>query len=280
MSIDRPGLAEFLRHRRESLQPEDVGLPRGYRRRTAGLRREEVAHLCHMSPDYYARLERERGPVPSTQLLASIAQGLHLSPDERDHLFRLGGHHPPARGASGDRVSHGLLRVLDCLPHTPAEIVTPLGETLRQNPLGVALTGDTTGFTGPARSSAYRWFTDAAARRRHLAEDHPFLSRVHASALRRIGALHGPRSRAAHLVDLLLAASDEFRAVWHDHEIGVSPHGSVRFVHPEVGLLELDRQTLHDPNRSHSLLVHTAVPGSESHEKLRLLSAARDAVVG
>lgn len=85
MDIDRAGLAGFLRRRREALQPEDVGLPRGPRRRTDGLRREEVALLCHMSTDYYARLERERGPQPSEQMLASIAQGLHLSLPERDH---------------------------------------------------------------------------------------------------------------------------------------------------------------------------------------------------
>uniref|UniRef100_UPI002811B016 helix-turn-helix domain-containing protein n=1 Tax=Streptomyces sp. TaxID=1931 RepID=UPI002811B016 len=78
-AIDRAGLAEFLRRRREALQPEDVGLPRGRRRRTRGLRREEVAALCHMSTDYYARLERERGPRPSEQMIAAIAQGLHLN---------------------------------------------------------------------------------------------------------------------------------------------------------------------------------------------------------
>src|SRR3712207_8943142 len=110
MAIDRTGLAEFLRRRRESLQPEDVGLPRGQRRRTTGLRREEVAALCHMSTDYYARLERQRGPQPSEQMVASIAQGLHLSIDERDHLFRLAGQHAPARGADSEHISPGLLR--------------------------------------------------------------------------------------------------------------------------------------------------------------------------
>src|SRR3712207_7938922 len=136
MRIDRAGLAEFLRRRRESLQPEDVGLPRGQRRRTTGLRREEVAALCHMSADYYARLERERGPQPLKQMLASIAQGLHLSIDERDHLFRLAGQHPPARGVDSEHISPGLLRILDRLQDTPAEIVTELGETLRQTPPG------------------------------------------------------------------------------------------------------------------------------------------------
>jgi transcriptional regulator with XRE-family HTH domain len=272
MVIDRAGLAEFLRRRRAALQPEDVGLARGRRRRTDGLRREEVALLCHMSTDYYARLERERGPQPSPQMIGSIAQGLHLSLDERDHLFRLAGHNPPARGGAGEHISPGLLRVLDRLDDTPAEIVTELGETLRQSPLGVALTGDTTGFHGPARSIGYRWFTDPATRERYAPEDHPFLSRMFASGLRGVVTLRGPGSRAAHLVDLLLAHSEEFRIVWNDHEVGIRPHEVKHFIHPELGPLELNCQALLDPGQSHSLLVYTAVPGSESYEKLLLLA--------
>src|SRR4051812_46833697 len=111
MAIDRPGLAEFLRRRRESLQPHDVGLVSGQRRRTAGLRREEVAALAHMSTDYYSRLEQGRGPAPSEQMIASIAQGLHLSLDERDHLFLLAGHTPPTRGVASEHISPGMLRI-------------------------------------------------------------------------------------------------------------------------------------------------------------------------
>ncbi|QKV71935.1 helix-turn-helix domain-containing protein [Streptomyces harbinensis] len=270
--IDRTGLAEFLRRRRAALQPEDVGLPRGRRRRTEGLRREEAAALCHMSTDYYARLERERGPQPSEQMIASIAQGLHLSLDERDHLFRLAGHNPPARGAIGEHISPGLLRILDRLDDTPAEIVTELGETLRQSPLGVALTGDTTRFSGPARSIGYRWFTDPATRALYAPEDHPFLTRMFASGLRELATLRGPGSRAAHFAELLLERSEEFRAVWDTHEVGVRPDEVKHFVHPELGPLELNCQRLIDPGQAHSLLVYTAVPGSESHEKLQLLS--------
>lgn len=193
--IDRTGLADFLRRRREALQFEDVGLPRGRRRRTSGLRREEVAALCHMSADYYARLERERGPQPSEQMVASIAQGLHLSLDERDHLFLLAGHNPPVRSEAGEHISPGLLRILDRLDDTPAEIVTELGETLRQSPLGVALLGDTTGYTGPARSRGYRWFTDLATRNLYPPEDHPFLTRMYAAGLRAVVTLRGPGSR-------------------------------------------------------------------------------------
>ncbi|MFD6279041.1 helix-turn-helix transcriptional regulator [Streptomyces sp. NPDC060209] len=272
MVIDRSGLAEFLRRRRESLQPEDVGLPRGRRRRTSGLRREEVAALCHMSTDYYARLERERGPQPSEQMIASIAQGLHLSLDERDHVFRLAGHNPPAPGEGSEHISPGLLRIFDRLYDTPAEIVTELGETLRQTPLGVALTGDLTVYRGPARSLGYRWFTDPTTRQLYAPAEHPFLTRMFASGLRGVVTLRGPGSRAAHLADLLLTQSEEFREVWKDHEIGIRPNEVKHFTHPELGALELTCQTLLDPSQSHHLLVYTANPGSNSHEKLQLLS--------
>ncbi|MDG4825232.1 helix-turn-helix transcriptional regulator [Asanoa sp. WMMD1127] len=270
--IDRAGLAEFLRRRREALQPEDVGLPRGQRRRTAGLRREEVAALCHISTDYYSRLERERGPHPSPQMIASIAQGLHLSLDERDHLFRLAGHNPPSRGALSSHVSPGLLRIFDRLADTPAEIVTELGETLRQTPVGVALTGDLTRFTGPARSIGYRWFTDPATRALYHPDDHALHSRVFASGLRGVVTLRGPDSWAAHLQQLLLDRSAEFRSLWNEHEIGIGYDDVKRFVHPEVGMLELTCQRLLDPEQSHYLLVYTAAPGTESYEKLQLLS--------
>lgn len=269
--IDRIGLAEFLRTRRELLQPEDVGLPRGSRRRTSGLRREEVAALSHMSVDYYARLERERGPQPSDQMLASIAQGLHLSHAERDHLFRLAGHTPPAPGSESEHVSPGLLRVLDRLDDTPAEIVTELGETLRQSRMGVALTGDTTSLRGPERSLGVRWFTDPGARSLYAERDHDFLSRMFASGLREIATTRGPGSRAAALAEYLRGRSDEFRRLWAAHQVGLRPSEVKHFMHPEVGELELHCQQLVDPGHAHSLLVYTAVPGSESADKLRLL---------
>ncbi|MCS5735042.1 helix-turn-helix transcriptional regulator [Herbiconiux daphne] len=269
--LDREGLAAFLRHRREALQPEDVGLARGERRRTHGLRREEVAALCHMSTDYYARLERATGPHPSEQMIASIAQGLHLTLDERDHVFRLAGHRPPARGTTSEHVSPGLLRILDRLDDTPAEIITELGETLRQSPLGVALTGDATKRTGPGRSIGYRWFTDPAARESYSDDERRQLSRLYASGLRELVALRGPASRAAELVALLLD-DDDFRRVWNAHEVGIRPPDVKRFAHPSVGSIDLSCQTLLDPDQSHRLLVYTAEPGSESAAKLQLLA--------
>lgn len=92
------------------------------------------------------------------------------------------------------------------------------------------------------------------------------------SGLREIATKRGPHSRATHVVEDLLARSDEFVALWDRHEIGLRPAGGKRFIHPEVGLLDLECQTLLDPEQSHLLLVYTATPGSETYDKLQLLS--------
>src|SRR5258707_4963717 len=141
-AVDREQRADFLRRRREALQPQDVGLPNGPRRRISGLRREEVAALAGMSSDYYSRLEQRRGPQPSAQLVAALAHGLRLTLDERDHLFLLTGHEAPSRFLRSDHVSPGLMRVLERLDDTPAQVMSDLGETLLQNRLALALFGD------------------------------------------------------------------------------------------------------------------------------------------
>src|SRR5882757_1518736 len=94
-AMQRDQLADFLRRRREAIRPAEAGITDGPRRRTAGLRREEVAMLAGMSVDYVVRLEQGRSSQPSTQLLGALARALRLSDDERDHLFHLAGHQPP-----------------------------------------------------------------------------------------------------------------------------------------------------------------------------------------
>jgi transcriptional regulator with XRE-family HTH domain len=271
--MDRAQLADFLRTRREALQPEDVGLPRGPRRRTGGLRREEVAALSGMSTDYYTRIEQQRGPQPSEQMLAAIARGLHLNLDERDHLFRVGGHPAPLRALRDDHPSPGLLRILDRLQDTPALVVNRYGETLLQTPMAVDLLGDETRFTGLARSTVYRWFTDPASRDRYPVEDQPLHARVFTAQLRQAYA-NAPDSRAGEIVAALLAASPEFAEVWAEHEVGLTHVDRKRIVHPRLGVLELWCQNLLDPDQGHVLVVFTAAPGSPSYEKLQLLSAA------
>ena len=201
--MDRAALAAFLRHRREALRPGDVGLPAGARRRARGLRREEVAALAVMSVDYYTRLEQQRGPQPSEQMLASLARALRLTGSERDYLFQTAGHNPPASVAAATHVAPALLRVLDRLSDTPALILSSLGETLVQNRMAEALFGDKSGRTGLARSEIYRWFTDPAERLHYPEDDRDRQSRAQVAALRAAVRGMGPDSRAGELVQTL-----------------------------------------------------------------------------
>ncbi|SNY68894.1 helix-turn-helix transcriptional regulator [Paractinoplanes atraurantiacus] len=270
--MDRARLAEYLRTRREALQPEDVGLPRGQRRRTRGLRREEVAVLSDMSIDYYSRLEQPRGPHPSEQMLGAIARGLRLSLEERDHLFELAGYATPRRVADSEHVNPGMMRIFDGLQDSAAMVVSPLGETLLQTRLAVALVGDESIYTGLDRSKHYRWFTDPSTRSLYPRDEWDEQSRLIVADLHASYTRDGQDSRAGAIVDALLAASPSFAALWKGHPVAGPYCGPVRLLHPEVGPLELDCQRLVDPDRSQQLVVYTAKPGSLSQERLRLLS--------
>ena len=270
-SMDADDLADFLRRRRDALRPEDVGLPNGSRRRAVGLRREEVAALAHLSTDFYTRLEQRRGSRPSEHTVAAVARALRLTPDERDHLFRLAGHQPPPRGYRTDVVSPRLAHVLDHLD-TPAQIVSDLAVTLKQNPLAVALLGVQTGHAGLARSQIYRWFTDPQERSRFPRDDHEIHSRSYTAHLR---AVHN-RTRSDHeardLVTELRRRSDEFAELWDRHDVGLRTDTRKRILHPAVGLLTLDCQILVSQNHMENLVVFTAAPGSDDAERLALLA--------
>ena len=269
--MDREQLADFLRRRRAALQPEDVGMARGPRRRTSGLRREEVAALAAMSTDYYSRLEQARSPQPSVSMLAAIARGMRLSLDERDHLFRLAGHEVPSRAVRSAHVSPALMRVLDRLD-TPAQVVSDLGETLAQNAMAVALVGEQTHFEGFEKSLFFRWFTAPRERLNYLEEDRDHHERVFVGSLRAAVARDGSDPLAHELVAELQRRSPEFAAVWAEHEVGVRMSSRKRMVHPTIGVIELDCQKLTCENEAQALLVYTATPGTEDAEKLALLS--------
>ncbi|MEU2056358.1 helix-turn-helix transcriptional regulator [Streptomyces bungoensis] len=271
--MDRALLADFLRARREVLQPEDVGLPRGSRRRTGGLRREEVAALAGMSVDYYSRIEQQRGPVPSEQVLAGLARGLHLTLSERDYLFDLAGHSAPRRVLRDDHVSPTMMRIIERLADTPALVMSRFHETLLQTRPAVALLGDYTRFSGLSRYLIYRWFTDPAQRDLYPVEDHGLRGRVFTADLR-AAYTADPTGRAGDIVAALLEASQEFTEVWRLHEVDVTHHNDLkRYRHPELGELELYCQRLVDPDQAQELLVFSATPGSPSYEKLQLLPA-------
>jgi transcriptional regulator with XRE-family HTH domain len=271
--MDRRALADFLRHRREALRPREVGLPEGARRRTRGLRREEVAALAAMSTDYYTRLEQQRGPQPSDQMLASLARALRLTNDERDYLFQVAGHSAPTAAAmAATHVAPALLRVLDRLSDTPALILSNLGETLVQNRLADALFGDKSGYTGLARSEIYRWFTEPAERLRYPEHDRGRQSRAQVANLRAAYGSMGPRSRAGELARALQKASPEFAALWERHEVAKRFEDHKVLIHPELGPIEVDCQVLFTEDQSQALLVLTAPPRTEGYEKLQLLA--------
>jgi len=265
-------MADFLRRRREALQPRDVGLPVPARRRAPGLRREDVAGLAGISADYWARLEQQRGPQPSPQVLTAVARALRLTLDERDHLFRLAGHPAPERHTGTEHVHPALLRVLDRLDDTPAQVVSDLKETLVQNDGARALLGDQTRFTGRDRYGLWRWFTGGPAERELYPEDrHAEMSRLWTADLRAaIGRDDAPHRRR--LVEDLLGASPEFAGLWARHEVGGVRDQRKVLRHRELGEIEVDCQVLHTEDLGQSLLVFTATPGTPDDEKLRLLS--------
>jgi transcriptional regulator with XRE-family HTH domain len=278
--MDRDALAEFLRRRREALSPSDVGLSTGARRRTVGLRREEVAQLAAMSTDYYTRLEQRRGPQPSAQILASLARALRLTPDERDYLYRVSGHSAPDRAGATDYVRPGILRVLDRLHDTPAFVVSVLDEVLVQNDAARALLGDASGLTGRDRSGIYRWFAHPEQeRRRYPEEDHARQSRALVASLRAAHGVLGARSRAGDIAKELAERSAEFAALWSIHEVARRFEQHKVMIHPELGAIEVDCQALFTEDESQALIVLTAAPGSEAASKLELLRVIGTQVV-
>ncbi|MEV5843099.1 helix-turn-helix transcriptional regulator [Streptomyces sp. NPDC051985] len=269
--MDRPELADFLRRARTRLDPSDVGLTPGVRRRTPGLRREEVASLAGMSADYYTRLEQSRGPRPSRQMLTALARALRLTEDERDHLFHLTGEEPPRRETASTHVRPGLLLVLDRLHDTPALVSTDCGEILAQNALSRALSGDVLARPPRERNLLRRYFLDPAARDVFPPEDRPARAREHVANLRAVAAARPADPAPAALVAELLSGSEEFARLWADHEVAVRRATTKRFCHPTVGLLELDCEVLLNADTHQQLVVHTARPGTESYERLQLL---------
>jgi transcriptional regulator with XRE-family HTH domain len=265
--VNRAELADFLRRGRARLEPSDVGLAAGSRRRTPGLRREEVAALAGMSVDYYTRLEQARGPHPSRQMLGALARALRLTGDERDHLFHLTGEVPPRATSASAHVRPGLLLILDRLHDAPAMVMTDYGDVLAQNAMAVALSGE----AAAGRNLVRRFFTDPRARALCPPEDRPEHARSHVANLRAVTAARPDDPAPAALVAELRSASEEFALLWESHEVAVRRAATKRFLPPTVGLLELDCELLLSSGDNQQLIVHTARPGTESYERLRLL---------
>ncbi|TDD24144.1 helix-turn-helix transcriptional regulator [Nonomuraea diastatica] len=268
--MQRDQLADFLRRRREAIRPAEVGLADNPRRRTAGLRREEVAMLAGMSVDYVVRLEQGRSSQPSTQLLGALARALRLSDDERDHLFHLAGHRPPPADGVARLARAGMIRMLDLLGDTPAMVLSDLGEVLAQNRAAVLLTGDHTGFSGDRRYVVYRWFTEPAARAVSPPEEQEHQARQLVADLRAAAGRRSGDPALDGLVERLRAASADFRRLWAEHEVAVRRADRKTVLHPRVGRLTMDCETLVAPDQGQQLLVLTPAD-AETRERLELL---------
>lgn len=272
MTVDRPELADFLRRSRERLTPRDVGLPEGPRRRTPGLRREEVAVLAGMSADYCTRLEQARGPQPSVQVLAALAGALRLTEDERDHLYLLAGHRPPQGSRAGEYLRPGLRYLLDRLDGVPVQVVSDLGDLLAQNDLALALFGCVCTVAVPDRNIVLGWFTDPGVRGRFAAEEHQEQARQLVADLRAATARRGSDPPSRSLVARLRAASPEFTVLWDRHEVAVRRSHPYRLVHPDLGRIDLDCEVLATPAADQRLRIFTPPPGGTAVlDQLRVL---------
>ena len=279
--MDRDGFADFLRARREALTPGDVGLTVGPRRRAPGLRREEVAQLTGMSGDYYSRLEQRRGPQPSVSMLSVLTRTLRLSLDERDHLFRLAGHPAPERTAGSTFVRPALLHVLDQLDDCAAFVASDLEVVLAQNRLSILLMGDFRPFgTGIAASAVWKWFTEPDFHSLYPREEWERQARIRVANLRAAWSRRRGDADVEALVDGLLSRSDEFRALWERHEVGVPQEDHKTLVHPRIGPIPVDCEILATADGNQWLIILSAQPASESYGKLKLLSVLGDQEVG
>ncbi|MGN7192480.1 helix-turn-helix transcriptional regulator [Curtobacterium sp. MCBA15_004] len=273
--MDKQELAAFLRSRRERLRPEDVGLPSGTRRRTPGLRREEVAVLAHISTEYYVRLEQGRAPRPSAEVLAGIAGTLRLTDAESDHLFLLAGTARPRTGSLRRAVRPSILAVIERLPQTAAIVLAADFEVLAWNPLAAALMEDFALRDRAGRNLARLAFpvgsadhpteppygiSDAAEFRHHVV-----------MRLRTTLAEHPADDDVVALVDDLQAGNAEFARLWDRHDVQPAPMLTKTFHHPAVGAVTVDCDTLALTDADQFLVLYTAAPGSPDADSLALL---------
>ncbi|MFB4311888.1 helix-turn-helix transcriptional regulator [Actinomadura sp. GTD37] len=269
--MDRQEMAAFLRSRRARIQPADVGLPAGRRRRTPGLRREEIAQLAGMSVDYYIRLEQGRGPRPSRQILGAVARALRLTDDERRHLYHLAGEPPEPPGAPSRDVPPGILHLLDRLDDTPAYVLNARHDILAWNALAAALMTDFAAME-PRDRNVLRWlFTGPAIERFDTDEYVEQLARTSVADLRSSAGRYPGDAGIAELVAEVSARSALFARLWDEGEVGVRRGSRKTMRHPVVGELELHCDVLYVPERDQRVVLYTAAPGTPSHEALKLL---------
>jgi transcriptional regulator with XRE-family HTH domain len=236
-------LGDFLRTRRARLTPEEVGLPRGSRRKTPGLRRAEVAQMVGVSVDWYTWLEQGRSITPSTQVLERLVQTLRLDAHERTHLFLLAQHQaPPALLLEPESVSPALQHFLDQFGPHPAFVSGRRWDILAWNDAGCAVFGDYRQVTAPReRNTIWGIFTNPLARQ--FIVDWEEDARQLLAQFRSSCARYPGDAQLAELIQDLQLSSPEFRAWWPDHEVRGGQEGRKTLNHPQVGYLVFERLT-------------------------------------
>ncbi len=271
----RAELADFLRRRRAALQPEEVGLPPGGRRRTPGLRREEVAQLAGVGTTWYTWLEQGRDVRASLDVLEAIARALRMDSAERTHLILLGrGEQPPPCKGPAERVSPTLRRLVENLGPNPAYILGRRWDYLAWNDAAVALLGDLGAIPRAQRNHAWLTFTDPA--RRDMFTDWERSSRILVAKFRADSARHLGDPEFEALIKALRESSPEFCRAWKRHEVTSHGEGRKDLIHPVVGMLSFSHAVFHPQERSEQrLILYSPLPENETAEKLAGLMAGR-----
>ncbi|MFG1627975.1 helix-turn-helix transcriptional regulator [Kribbella sp. NPDC049227] len=272
--MDKPELAAFLRNRRERIKPSDVGLPAGRRRRTPGLRREEVAQLAYISTEYYTRLEQARAPHPSGEVLAGLARALRLGDAERNYLHDLAGVPVAPPPGPPRQVRQSILDLLERLPNAAAIVLSASYEVIAWNHLATALMEDFSLLSRRDRNLIRRAFLGPppSSGRLYSVSDAGLFARSAANHLRATAARYPDDPETQELIAELLAGSDEFARLWEAHDVLAEPTLCKTFEHPVVGTVTVNCDALAIPDRDQQVIIYTATPGSPSEEALRLLS--------
>jgi transcriptional regulator with XRE-family HTH domain len=231
-------LGAYLKNRRTKLDPASFGLSGG-RRRTSGLRREEVAQRANISPTWYTWLEQGRGGRPSADVLDRIARALTLTGVEREHLFLLGlGRPPEVHYRSGDAITPRLQRLLDVLTYSPAIVRTATWDVVAWNRAAAAVLTDY-GLLAPDQRNILRLIFRDDRVRSAQAEWEP-VARFVVAAFRIDAARAGADAEVARLVDELSQSSPEFAAMWRDNDVRTHGDGVKRLNHPKAGPITLE----------------------------------------